>query len=63
MLELEPTKRATLEEVIADPWIVKTDFCRQEVGGRVLSSDGHQHILCSGDETEVKIAKRQPIAA
>jgi serine/threonine protein kinase len=48
MLELDPTKRATLEEITADPWVTKSPFCRQEVTGQVIFAAGHTHILEGG---------------
>jgi serine/threonine protein kinase len=51
MLELNPKKRATLEEIVSDAWVKKTEFCRQEVdglGGGVFNCDNHQHVLEAG---------------
>jgi serine/threonine protein kinase len=45
MLELDPKKRATMEEVLADPWVSGTSICRQEIGGEVVSAEGHVHTL------------------
>ncbi|KAF2672469.1 Pkinase-domain-containing protein [Microthyrium microscopicum] len=48
MLELEPTQRASLDEITADPWVAKTPFCKQEVAGEVCHADGHVHTLEGG---------------
>lgn len=45
MLELDPKIRATLAEVLDDPWISGTPICRQEVGGAVIRAAGHEHTL------------------
>ncbi|KAI9672012.1 MAG: serine/threonine protein kinase [Trizodia sp. TS-e1964] len=45
MLELDPKRRATLEDVLSDPWISGTVPCRQEEGGRVILAPGHSHTL------------------
>lgn len=45
MLELDPKKRATMEEVLADPWVSGTSICRQEIGGEVIRAEGHIHTL------------------
>ncbi len=45
MLELDPARRATLEEMLAEPWIARSPVCRQEAGGRVVSAPGHTHTL------------------
>jgi hypothetical protein len=59
MLELDPDRRASIDEVSSDAWIARTLFCRQEVGGKLLYAEGHQHVLATSDEnTEVRYAKR-----
>src|SRR5215469_4775143 len=45
MLEVDPKKRATLEEVLADPWVQRNQVCRQEEGGMVIKALGHIHTL------------------
>lgn len=59
MLDLDPKNRAALDEVTADSWVAKSAFCSQEVGGKVLCAEGHDHILAATDESgEVKVARR-----
>jgi serine/threonine protein kinase len=45
MLELDPRKRATMEEVLADPWVANSLVCKQEEDGVVLKAPGHTHAL------------------
>ncbi|KAI9826063.1 MAG: serine/threonine protein kinase [Thelocarpon impressellum] len=45
MLEVDPKKRATLEAVLADPWVANNPFCHQEDGGLVVRAPGHIHTL------------------
>lgn len=45
MLEIDPKKRATMSEVLDDPWISGTPICRQEEGGPIIRADGHGHTL------------------
>ena len=45
MLEVDPKNRATLQEIVLDPWVDSTPVCRQEDGGKVLSAPGHVHTL------------------
>ncbi len=45
MLELDPKKRATIEEMLAEPWVATSPVCRQEEGGRVVKAPGHVHTL------------------
>lgn len=57
MLEIDPKKRATMDDVLRDPWIKRAfeeqHVCRQEVGpdntcGMVISAKGHDHTLEPG---------------
>ena len=48
MLQIEPKQRATLEDMMADPWIVNTPVCQQLEGGRVVKAAGHEHTLEPG---------------
>lgn len=45
MLEIQPSNRATLKDLLNDPWITKSPVCSQLENGRVLSAAGHQHTL------------------
>ncbi|KAI9792642.1 MAG: serine/threonine protein kinase [Piccolia ochrophora] len=45
MLEIDPRKRATLQEMYTDPWVSNSPVCRQEEGGKVISAEGHTHSL------------------
>lgn len=44
MLDLDPKKRATMSDILDDPWVANTVICRQE-GGHVISADDHRHVL------------------
>lgn len=49
MLDLDPKTRATLDEVLQDPWVVNARVCAQEEQtGRILRADGHEHTLEPG---------------
>jgi serine/threonine protein kinase len=48
MLELDPRKRATMDEVLADPWVQNALVCRQEDVGTVFRAPGHSHALQPG---------------
>jgi serine/threonine protein kinase len=45
MLEINPRNRATMAEVLDDPWISGSTICRQELGGAIIRADGHVHTL------------------
>jgi len=44
MLEIDPKKRATMAEVLEDPWVSSTVICRQEAN-KVIKAEGHVHTL------------------
>ncbi|KAI9821838.1 MAG: serine/threonine protein kinase [Pycnora praestabilis] len=48
MLELDPRKRADLDEVLDDPWVMNTQICSQVEGGKVIRAPGHEHTLEPG---------------
>lgn len=48
MLEVDPKKRATLDEIIEDKWVTGSLVCSQEEGGQVLRCDNHEHTLVPG---------------
>ena len=45
MLEINPRRRATIEEMLADPWVSGTPVCTQIEGGKVIKASGHEHTL------------------
>lgn len=45
MLEIDPKKRATMEEILAEPWIADTIICQQLDYGQVIPAEDHEHIL------------------
>ena len=48
MLELDPKKRATIDEMLQDAWIADTPVCQQVDHGRVIKATGHTHTLQAG---------------
>jgi serine/threonine protein kinase len=44
MLEIDPRKRATLDEILSDIWISSTPVCRQG-DGELVCAGGHTHTL------------------
>lgn len=55
MLELDPTKRATLSDIYNDPWVAKALVCRQQEGGRIIRAPGHVHALEPGAAQQDKV--------
>jgi serine/threonine protein kinase len=52
MLEVDPKKRATMDEILADRWVSTSQVCRQEEGGRIIRAEGHTHTLEPGASQE-----------
>lgn len=58
MLEVDPAKRATLEDMMQDSWITQTPVCRQEEGGVIIRAQNHEHTLEPGTAVSPAPSKR-----
>ncbi|KAK7956780.1 uncharacterized protein PG986_006002 [Apiospora aurea] len=45
MLTIKPKDRATMTEILEEPWVSDTVICRQMGPGHIISADDHTHIL------------------
>jgi len=45
MLELDPKRRADMDEVLEDPWVQNSLVCRQEENGFIIKAPNHTHTL------------------
>ncbi|KAJ0115325.1 hypothetical protein J7T55_012602 [Diaporthe amygdali] len=45
MLEIDPKKRAKMEEILEDNWVSNTVICRQLEQGKVINAEDHTHVL------------------
>ena len=45
MLELDPKKRADMDEILADPWVQNSLVCKQEEDGVIIKAPNHTHAL------------------
>lgn len=45
MLDLDPRRRATLEEMWNDEWVRSIMYCRQEPDGSIVHAPNHKHVL------------------
>ncbi|KAK7998093.1 hypothetical protein PG989_006133 [Apiospora arundinis] len=45
MLTIKPRDRATMTEILEEPWVSDTVICRQIAPGQIISADDHTHIL------------------
>jgi len=58
MLQINPRQRATLEDMMADPWMMNTPVCQQLEGGKVVKAAGHEHTLEPGTTTTAPVAQK-----
>jgi len=58
MLQINPRQRATLEDMMADPWMMNTPVCQQLEGGKVVKAAGHEHTLEPGTTTTAPAAQK-----
>jgi len=52
MLELDPKKRATLDDILADNWVQNALVCSQEEDGVIFRAPNHTHTLQPGGSGE-----------
>ena len=45
MLDINPKTRATMDEILAEPWVADSQICQQLEDGQVISADDHKHTL------------------
>lgn len=45
MLEIDPKRRAKMDEIIRDPWVADTIICRELENGQVVHAPDHKHTL------------------
>ncbi|KAF5024721.1 hypothetical protein F66182_3205 [Fusarium sp. NRRL 66182] len=45
MLDLDPKKRARMDQILQEPWIADTVICQQFDHGEVVPAEDHTHIL------------------
>jgi serine/threonine protein kinase len=45
MLDLDPKKRARMDEILQEPWVADTVICQQFDHGEVVPAEDHTHIL------------------
>lgn len=57
MLEINPKNRATLEDIMADPWVKSSPVCEQLDGGQVIHHGTHVHTLEPGSSNSAPSAK------
>jgi len=48
MLKVDPTERASMDEVLEDDWILTSKVCYQDESGSVHRADNHTHVLEAG---------------
>lgn len=58
MLEVNPKRRATMEDLMQDPWVTQTPVCRQEERGVIIKATNHEHTLEPGTADAPAPSKR-----
>ena len=48
MLKVDPSERASMDEVLEDEWVLSSRVCSQDMSGQVHRAEGHQHTLEAG---------------
>ena len=48
MLQINPKNRATLDDMMKDPWVANAPVCQQLEGGKLIKAPGHEHTLEPG---------------
>ena len=54
MLELDPKKRATIDDILQDNWVSNALVCSQEEGGVCYHAPNHTHALEGGGQSAKK---------
>lgn len=52
MLVVDPKKRATLDEIWADPWVQSISMCTLDQDGNYVKGEGHEHTFVEVEEKE-----------
>ena len=58
MLEVDPKKRATIDDMLQDPWITNSPVCQQVDNGRIMRGEGHTHVLEPGSAEQPSPPKK-----
>lgn len=58
MLEIDPRRRATMDDLMQDPWITQTPVCRQEEKGVITKATDHEHTLEPGTAVSPATSKQ-----
>lgn len=45
MLDINPKTRATMDEILAEPWVGDSLMCQQTDAGEVMHAEDHTHVL------------------
>jgi len=54
MLELDPKKRATMDEILKDPWVENSLVCQQNENGEIIKAPNHTHTLQPSSASSAK---------
>lgn len=57
MLEIDPAKRATMDEILENEWVQNALVCKQEEGGVCYHAPNHRHHLEGSGQSQVTSKK------
>lgn len=57
MLEIDPKKRATMDEILENDWVQNALVCKQEEGGVCYHAPNHRHFLEGSGQSQVTAKK------
>lgn len=57
ILEVDPTKRATLADMYKDDWFGKIPFCTMDTKKQVIRAPGHHHTLVKEEDAHLETYK------
>lgn len=58
MLEVDPRKRATIDEMLQDTWVSSSAVCKQIGHGEIIRAEGHSHVLEPGSVEQPSSSKK-----
>ncbi|ANB15858.1 putative serine/threonine protein kinase HRK1 [Sugiyamaella lignohabitans] len=58
MLKIDPKKRATLEDIMADPWVQSLQYCTIGKNGEFIKATNHEHTFVPPEQAHLEAYKK-----